>query len=396
MDTCHVFLSYVFQPRSQSYTKAEMEATAEAACATAETSMRSRGYPVEIHPEIYMEDYGKMLNSQIIQRIKEADIVIADVSEDRPNVNYEVGVAHGLPRRTILLQHVDHSHELFSDIQGMLTIRYRNVKDIRGQLAEAIEDALQDMLSKQDRFPVALRQLWSFGAQPPAAINVIGPDTRRHNDLPHGMAPSRTHPDFARLEFLGDKDSILEAKVQLTRLYSSLDAHIYPASWFQTPHYGEALVVIGGPLGDDGTGDGETSGGNRLTQEITKYFDLPITYTEDCETLLFQEQAHSAEYDAQAGMTADYGVIARLPNPWNSEKRLLLFHGIHTYGVLGAVRALGNTAEGKANAETITRLCGPDPLFFAWCKVPIVSQAPIPVVLNEANIVHFSQEEQRS
>jgi hypothetical protein len=396
MDQCVVSLSYVFEPKSHFYTKAEIEAFGERACATAETSLRAQGHPVEIQCEKYAEDYTKTLNQQVIERVQNSDIVIVEVSEGNINVFLELGMALGAARHTILLQHESQPPDQYADIRGKLTIRYRHIDNVRGQLAKAIGEAVQDILTKQDHFSTSMRQVWRFGTKSPLFINLIGPDSRRQNALPHGARPSRSEPDYARIERIGDKDSIYEAQMQLAHVYTSQQIYTYPSSWFPVTHYDESLVVIGGPLGDESNGNGqasETSGGNALTQEINKRCNLPISYSKDCNTLYLDGQEYKTEYVSPEAevMLADHGVLARLPNPWNPEQRLLLFQGTHTYGVLGAVRSLVNCPAGRMNVETITRVCGPDPLFYAWCKVAITGQALIIPILKEAQIVRFSQ-----
>ncbi len=36
----------------------------------------------------------------------------------------------------------------------------------------------------------------------------------------------------------------------------------------------------------------------------------------------------------------DWGLVGKLPNPWNPQCQILMVQGIHTYGVLGALRAI--------------------------------------------------------
>lgn len=386
-DEITVFLSFAFLSTSRAYTKGDIIAAVEKACEIATDSMQSLDYAVSIHCEFLLENYGVGLNQQVREKIERSDIAVVDVSDTNWNVGYEMGLAHGAHRQTILIRQKDSKSELSSDVQGLLAMQYTHISDIRGQLGKSIKDALMEILLKQDRFSPSMRRLWNLGEETPTAIYVVGPDTRRRENLPDTFFPNKLHPDYSRMEFIGDKDAVVEAMQQLARLYSSALTDVYPSSWLSSERYRDPLVVIGGPLGDEG-------GGNSLTKDISTHWHLPISYTNDCEALLVNGQEYRTQYSTEGAenLLIDYGVIARLPNPWYQKRRVLLLHGIHTYGVFGAVQAISNSVEGKANTDTISQVCGPDPLFYAWCEVSVVGGTLTIPKVELTHIIPFSSE----
>src|SRR5213594_4460914 len=62
---------------------------------------------------------GAELTSNILDSIRQADLIIADVSHQNPNVLYEVGFAHALRKPTILLFNIKSDYNLPSDLAGL-------------------------------------------------------------------------------------------------------------------------------------------------------------------------------------------------------------------------------------------------------------------------------------
>ena len=99
-----------------------------------------KGYDVIRGDESY--DTG-MIISDIVKRIEESSLIIADITPDNPNVFYEVGYAHALKKPTILLS--DRTREkLPFDVSGFRTIFYDN--KIGGK--KIIEDTLRKFLDE--------------------------------------------------------------------------------------------------------------------------------------------------------------------------------------------------------------------------------------------------------
>jgi nucleoside 2-deoxyribosyltransferase len=64
------------------------------------------------------------LTSTILDAIRDADLIVADVSRQNPNVLYEVGFAHALRKPTILLVSIKSGSGLPSDFAGLQSITY--------------------------------------------------------------------------------------------------------------------------------------------------------------------------------------------------------------------------------------------------------------------------------
>lgn len=68
---------------------------------------------------------GASLANAIMHAIRAADLIFVDVTRYNPNVFYELGYAHGLRRRTILLRSTESPFSaLPSDLHGFFYIPY--------------------------------------------------------------------------------------------------------------------------------------------------------------------------------------------------------------------------------------------------------------------------------
>jgi len=102
-------------------------------------------FNLEVSRADEMYTQGQIIND-ITYLIKEASIIIADITPDNPNVYYEVGYAHGIGKSPILV--CDKTREkLPFDVSGMRTIFYENKiagkTKIEKQLREHIKNILK-------------------------------------------------------------------------------------------------------------------------------------------------------------------------------------------------------------------------------------------------------------
>jgi len=80
---------------------------------------------------------GAEMTSSILDGIRRADLIIADVSRQNSNVFYEVGFAHALRKPTILLFNKKSNLSLPSDLAGLQYIVY-DLVNLRG-LADRVK-----------------------------------------------------------------------------------------------------------------------------------------------------------------------------------------------------------------------------------------------------------------
>jgi ABC-type branched-subunit amino acid transport system substrate-binding protein len=67
---------------------------------------------------------GSPLTTSMLEAIAAADLVVADLTGQSPNVYYELGFAHGLKKSTILVTSNDAARNIPSDLMGFLYLAY--------------------------------------------------------------------------------------------------------------------------------------------------------------------------------------------------------------------------------------------------------------------------------
>ena len=87
---------------------------------------------------------GAELTSSILDAIRDADFIVADVSRQNPNVLYEVGYAHALRKPTILLVSLKSDSGLPSDLAGLQYITYDPAN--LGRLADLVKVETQALI----------------------------------------------------------------------------------------------------------------------------------------------------------------------------------------------------------------------------------------------------------
>ena len=102
------------------------------------------------HPIQCMRGASEILTSllldKIIGYIKEADLIIADISGRNPNVFYELGIAQALGKQVILITK-DAAAEVPTDIRGFEFIRYELDKDV--EFLSKLDNALNNVIVKR-------------------------------------------------------------------------------------------------------------------------------------------------------------------------------------------------------------------------------------------------------
>lgn len=86
-------------------------------------------------------EYSGKITDRIVDSIQRADLIIADLTHERPNVYYEIGLAHGQKNDVILLARAD--TKLHFDLSGFNMILYRNLTELSERLEKRIRATIE-------------------------------------------------------------------------------------------------------------------------------------------------------------------------------------------------------------------------------------------------------------
>jgi transcriptional regulator with XRE-family HTH domain len=219
---------------------------------------------------------------------------------------------------------------------------------------------------EQEAAAAATYRSWFFDDDGPVAI--ICPDAPPEARGP--LADARK-PNYTGAHAYADLDALIEL---FGHIRAENDA-LYPVSY----------KLAGDVKADDLSGHLVLLGGvawNDLTRHLLRsLIRLPVRQFESPELdsgEIFavgrdaSEQRFEPEWapDDPKELVEDVGLLARVRNPYNSSRTLTLCNGIHSRGVLGAVRALTDVRVRDANESYLAERFGADE-YAILMRVPV-------------------------
>lgn len=357
--TVRIFLSYAFTPRQNAYEQEEICRVLSEAVISVETKMRLREQGVKIVQDFALTEHSRVLRDEILEKIKSADIMIVDISDNNPNVLYELGYADALKMDSAIITKSTKEMETYgvpTDIDLKNRIQYDDVHELADKLVLPLERRVRGVLDAPPG-PKDIRKIW-FPQDAPL-IHVIGPKSQAKTEFADAGSI-----DYDMLNKLGDKAAIFEVRILLAKLYPEAVIRVQMADEFNMEAYqADNMVIVGGPgiPGEDG---------NSAHRLLSEQMRSKISYTGDCRVMKIGDREFPATY-AEGKVTRDYGCFARMRNPYNSASAVVMIHGIHTSGVLGASRMFGDSEAAKKNVAKVLAKLGDDPRFECAVSVSV-------------------------
>jgi len=140
---CFVIMSFSGNPRLQDFYQKAVKPTVE-----------KFGL---ICKRVDEQEFNGSIKERVLGNLRHSLFVIADVSEHRPNVYYELGLAHALEKPVIHLA-LDHGDICF-DVQDFNFIIYSQIDELRKRLKARIEATLEEIKAAR------LKLLWAMPAK---------------------------------------------------------------------------------------------------------------------------------------------------------------------------------------------------------------------------------------
>ena len=256
--------------------------------------------------------------------------------------------------------------------------------------AVTCEELEQELLALRDqarkpvlRAEVAVHRSWHF--------TDAGPLTIVCAQLPLDMAESfadPADPNYTVLRSFADLDALIE-----------LHGHI------RAENPGMGVFFKASPLvvPDDLSGHVVLLGGiayNHVTRRLSEMTSLPVRQVTDPEIetgeiFLAGDDGQERQFlpnwadKTKTTLIEDVGLLARAPNPLNSNRALTICNGVHSRGVLGAVRALTDAQIRDSNEQYIAKQFFGSSSFAILMRVPIIGGQTMTPDLNAPGSVLY-------
>ncbi|MEV4516791.1 helix-turn-helix domain-containing protein [Dactylosporangium sp. NPDC049525] len=234
---------------------------------------------------------------------------------------------------------------------------------------------------------VASYRSWYFADDGPVVI--IAPDAPTPAQ---GPLSDEFNPNYTALHRYADQDALIELYGHIRAENDpSLPVFFKQASRVTADDLSGHLVLLGGIAWNPVT--------RRLLRQLSR---LPVRQVEIPELVTgeifavghgtaerrFMPVWSRSEDGAQRDLEEDVGLLARVANPFNSSRTLTLCNGIHSRGVLGAVRTLTDARIRQSN-EALLAQRFPKGEYGILVRVPVFhGEALSPDLQDPANILY--------
>lgn len=212
---------------------------------------------------------------------------------------------------------------------------------------------------------VTARRSWHFSDSGPATLVCA--------QLPAaetGPMASPTDPNYTELLLYADLDALVELHGHIRAENPSMGVFYRRAPSVQPDDLSGHVVLLGGIAW------------NEVTKRVSAMTPLPVRQVRDPSLpsgdIFVADENEDEPFlpvwgDADhTSLVEDVGFLARVPNPLNSNRTLTICNGIHSRGVLGAVRSLTDARLRDSNERYISSRFGNAESFVILMRVPVI------------------------
>jgi hypothetical protein len=243
-------------------------------------------------------------------------------------------------------------------------------------------------------------RFWRFDDDVP--IVVICSDLRKSDQLVLSPLSEEDNPNYAELYSYGDLDALFDLYGHLSATNPNTLVHLRRGATSELLHHLGAtsevlnhLVVLGGIAWND------------VTRRLNDMLHLPVRQVEhqkiySGEVFVIEGGPNHGEQflprwradnpgtvDAPGVLLEDVGMLARLPNPYDPRRTLTYCNGIHSRGVLGAVKCLTDPAVRDDNARYLEETFPGSDRFVILMRVPVLGGQIVIPSLNSPGTVLY-------
>jgi hypothetical protein len=251
----------------------------------------------------------------------------------------------------------------------------------RSELERELLTLYEDVRRPFEEEEVAVRRSWQFADSGP--LTIICPDVP---GKALGAMASPEHPNYIEMLSYADLDALIELFGHIRAENPGMDVFHKLASGVVADDLSGHVVLLGGVAWNDVT--------KRFLELITR---IPIQQIDDPQLktgdifLVNEPQGERRFYprwarDDETELVEDVGLFARMRNPFNVNRSLTICNGIHSRGVLGAVRCLTDARVRDANENYLASRFPRGADYALLLRVPVIKgQALSPDLHNQGS-----------
>jgi hypothetical protein len=174
---------------------------------------------------------------------------------------------------------------------------------------------------------------------------------------------SASSTDYLHVDNFDDRDALFEISTLLARSFPEAKVHRHIAGNHSTDIVESNLVILGGPRN------------NSMTRDIAALVEARFSYPQDKNSLVLLSPTGqivlTPKKDSAGVLEKDIGYFGLFPNPFNRNNRIIMCHGLHTFGTLGACIAFGDNNQAIENYISLSRLISIDEIDRFECGLEI-------------------------
>lgn len=284
---------------------------------------------INIHP-------AQTIINEVIKYIDSASFCVFELSDNNPNVLFELGYAYSKGKGIALLKNKKSPVPIPSDLSGLYILYYddpTSLDNLALDLSIHVEESIKKAIKK--KYNYLLRRVWSFKDNE-TVIFVSGNLKGQYLVLPP------------------DASALLEASLTVKTLYPNVSIERFYAIDF-LPEYESNMniVSVGGPSS------------NQVTRRFLDKVNFPwdnIRPTPDAKQIMINKvtkQKRTRVLDENGCVKRDFGFFMKVPNPIAEDKTVILIVALTTEGVLGCAKTFSyDGVYSNTNCSKLMELIG--------------------------------------
>lgn len=196
------------------------------------------------------------------------------------------------------------------------------------------------------------------------------------------------NPNYTRLQTYADIDAMIELFGHIRAENPTATVHFRTPPDVEPDDLTGHLILLGGVVW------------NEVTGRLSEMAKLPVRQVKDPP--LESGEIFVADFDGQEHefwprwwdrdkrvLTEDIGLLARVPNPLNTNRSLTICNGIHSRGVYGAVRSLTDVELRDGNERYISENFGDARSFGIVMSVRVIKNQAMTPDFNSPDVVLY-------